>query len=136
MNIFLKRQPRRPKFTGIGRLEIGADLFLGFVGVSGFSGFTFDRQGTTCLVTTICAQLGLGAFAGYGGAGTVGVGEPLEEGSKTTVGLFAVGGVGSVGGGSLDVNRASLSLGKGFIGEGLGGAGGIQLCANNVSGCK
>jgi len=136
MDIFLKRKSHRPAFTAIGKLEVGTNIFLGFVGVSGFSGFTFDGQGNTCLVTTICAQLGLGAFAGYGGAGTVGVGEPLEDGTSNTLGFFAVGGVGSVGGGSFDVNRTSLTLGKGYIGKGLGGAGGIQLCANNVSGCN
>ncbi len=124
------------KLTGVGSLEVGTNLFFGVAGVSGSTGIAFDLQGNSCLVTTICVQVGVGGFVGYGGTGSVGLSEALKEGSTSTIGLFVIGGAGPAGGGGIDVNDSSVGIGWGFLGEGIGGAGGIQFCSTTLSRCE
>ena len=58
----------------------------------------FDTNGNKCLVSTICMQVGLGAFGGVGGNLSGGYDKHLITGRSQNWGFFINGGKGLAGG--------------------------------------
>jgi len=121
--------------AGFMGTEIGSNIFVGLIGVSGSAGRIVDSNGTVCTYHQECVQLGTGAYVGIVGQGIAGFGLPLEDGTFGTLGVFAVGSIGGGGFGTLDVNASSLTIGAG-ISDGFGGAAGGQYCTITFSSCQ
>lgn len=117
--------------TVAANANVGAEgsIFAGVVGASfSVSPVTIDSNANACFSGQACLQLGLGGFIGGGGNAGVGVGSPLTSGRSDSFGLFYNVGSGGAGGGSLTVSGDGVGGARGFLGGGLGAAGGVQFC--------
>lgn len=107
---------------------VEGSIFAGVVGASFSGGAAFDSNANSCFSGQACLQLGLGGFIGGGGSLGGGVGSPLSTGRSDSFGLFYNAGSGGAGGGSLSISGDGVGGAKGFLGGGLGAAGGVQFC--------
>ncbi len=108
-------------------------IFVGIFGGSASTGAGIDTNGNKCLVSTICMQVGLGAFGGVGGNLSGGYDKHLITGRSQNWGFFINGGKGLAGGLNINLNNNGVSGAKGFGGGGLGGALGVQFCESYTS---
>ncbi|WP_240455719.1 RHS repeat-associated core domain-containing protein [Halomonas faecis] len=117
--------------------ELEASLSGGLTGQAfgGITGVSTSRNkimapNGTFNSTTVCWQLGVGVYAGGGGAGTLNLSsDPVSPGVSNSLGAFFSGGSGPLGGGgNVDLSSNSLSTAKAFLGPGVGAAGGLQFC--------
>ena len=100
--------------------------FLGVIGTSVSARGAFSSTGQRCTVVEVCFQFGLGLSAGGGVSGNLTL-DDLETGETFSLGIFAVGGKGMIGAGSLDLTSPGVNLDLKPI-FGAGYSGGIQLC--------
>ncbi|WP_422102680.1 RHS repeat-associated core domain-containing protein [Vreelandella sp.] len=117
--------------------ELEASLSGGLTGQAfgGITGISTSRNrimapNGTFNSSTVCWQLGVGVYAGGGGAGTLNLSSaPVSPGVSDSLGAFFSGGAGPLGGGgNIDLASNSLSTAKAFLGPGIGAAGGLQFC--------
>ena len=100
--------------------------FLGVIGTSVSARGAVSSTGRSCTVVEWCLQFGLGLSAGGGFSGNLSLGD-LETGETFSLGIFAVGGQGMIGSGSLDLTNPGVNLDlKTLFGGGY--SGGIQWC--------
>ena len=111
-------------------MDGGASIFVLFIGGSGSYGVTIDSLGNRCTTYTACLRVGLGAFVGGGPSVGVGTTKPIKADRRVGIefGAFLEGGFGPAGGLSGGVGENSSTVSKGFLGGGVGKAGGGQVC--------
>ncbi len=105
----------------------GGSFHVGPVGLGATTSIAGDTTGRICIVTQICGTFGMGIFGNVGISGGIGTGA-LCEGASPSGGLFAEGGAGIAGSGSITTDGNGETIGKGIVGIGGGGAGGIINC--------
>jgi len=120
-----------PSGAGLaGSIGAGGGIAIGPVGGSATSGVIFDTNGRRCVFSRICGRFGIGAYIGGGVSGSAGVTSTgLCSGKFSTLGVFAAGGLGLAGSGSLSFSKnGAFSGARGIAGAGVGIAGGLEFC--------
>jgi RHS repeat-associated protein len=106
----------------------GGSFQYGGVGASASGTLGFDTSGQICVQVTTCGRLGPGISAGATFNASIGEGN-FCEGNSLSGGLFAEGGAGPFGGGSIDAGAGGASGSFNFKGGYGGGAsGGAEAC--------
>ena len=109
-------------------IGIGGAFQQTAAGASSSVSVGFDSSGNECIQFTTCARMGPGESAGVTVNFTVGRGN-FCEGNSATGGVFAEGGAGLFGSGSIDYGTSGASATGGIdIGIGGGAAVGTQVC--------
>ncbi len=96
------------------------------------SGIVVGTDGSMCIYTARCWQVGPGVFGALGGSGGLGISATTFPRSGRSIGLFLYGGISKVVGGSVSVSSGGLGGVRGFGGAGGGVAAGIHVCETTV----
>ena len=107
-------------------------------GANAITSLAVDSSLNVCVQTTTCVStvpLSTGIFGVLGISVATGNGL-LSEGTVDSVAIFAEGGAGGALAGSISFDdNGNVTAGRGIVGIGGGGAGGVMLCTTNTSFC-
>jgi hypothetical protein len=107
---------------------IGASVHGAIVGIGGSIEVAADSKGQLCIQATACETFGLGIYASVGLSGSLTSGD-LCSGTSYSGGAFLEAGkVGTVSGSFQVSDGKEMTLSRGLVGVGAGGAGGVIRC--------
>ena len=109
----------------------GGSFHVDPVGLKTTTSIAGNTNSRICVVTQVYGTFGMRIFGNLGISSSIGTGA-LCEGAAPSGGFFAEGGAGITGSGSITTNGNGGTVGKGVVGIGGGGAGGVISCQSRT----